>query len=384
MPLRTNIESRLQKELTLLEEKKRKRSLVLPRGIDFTSNDYLGLTHNRELRERIARRILEEQIPLGSGGSRLLRGNHVWHEQAEEDFKKFEDGEAALYFTSGYAANMAVLTALPTRHDIILFDALVHASLREGIHANFAAKKSFEHNSLESLKAAASQLATPGDVYVVIESLYSMDGDEAPITEIARLCRENGFILVVDEAHATGLFGKNGRGLIDENGVRDDVSISIHPCGKALAGAGAFVCSSEAVKSYLINRARTMIFTTAAPPVVPMQVSEVLQLMSIHPELQEQALSNAQFVRSTLQSNLKRWKVFDGRSPIIPLIIGSDREACQVADELAERGCDARPIRPPTVAEGTSRFRLTVNTLHTNTELELLCNSLIEVEKQFH
>ncbi|HYM33792.1 MAG TPA: 8-amino-7-oxononanoate synthase [Steroidobacteraceae bacterium] len=374
---------RLQNELASLEEKKRKRTLLLPRGIDFTSNDYLGLTYSGEIRERIARKISESSIPLGAGGSRLLRGNHTWHEQVEEDFRKFEAAEAALYFTSGYAANMAVLTALPTRHDVILFDERVHASLREGIHASFASKKSFEHNSLESLNASASSMTRAGDVFVVIESLYSMDGDEAPIKEIASFCSENGFILIVDEAHATGLFGTNGRGLIDENGVRDHVYLSIHPCGKALAGAGAFVCSSETVKSYLINRARTMIFTTALPPVIPMQISEVLNEITAHPELRDRVFSNAGFVRKTLQGNLKRWKIHDGRSPIISLIIGADAEACRVADALAERGVDVRPIRPPTVAEGTSRFRLTVNALHAQAELELLCNSLIEIEKQF-
>jgi 8-amino-7-oxononanoate synthase len=383
MPTVSKIEERLAAELSALEEKERKRSLQLPHGIDFTSNDYLGLTHSAELRERIAKRLMSEAIPLGSGGSRLLRGNHRWHEQVEEDFRRFEDAEAALYFTSGYAANMAVLTALPTRHDVILFDALVHASLREGIHASFASKKSFEHNSLESLKIAASQLTNAGDVYVVIESLYSMDGDEAPLKEIAAFCLEHKLILVVDEAHATGLFGTHGRGLIDEQGVRRDVAISIHPCGKALAGAGAFVCSSENVKSYLINRARTMIFTTALPPVVPMQLSEVLTILTEHPELCEKALQNAELVRTTLAGNLKKWRVYPGRSPIIPLIIGADSEACSVAEDLAKRGCDVRPIRPPTVAEGTSRFRLTINTLHTQAELELLCNSILEIEKQF-
>src|SRR5579872_1548902 len=253
------IEERLKLELSVLEQKQRKRDLRISDAIDFTSNDYLGLTKSPVIRER-AIRDLQSGMPLGSGGSRLLRGNHIWHEHAEKDFAEFEDAESALFFSSGYAANMAVLTAIPTRRDFILYDTMVHASIKEGIHSSLAAKKSFEHNSVEFLRKAALSVKDAGDIYVVIESLYSMDGDEAPLEEMAEVCSELGLHLIIDEAHATGLFGKHGRGLIDEKNVRDKILLSIHPCGKALASAGAFVCSSAIIKSYLINKARTMIF----------------------------------------------------------------------------------------------------------------------------
>jgi len=376
------VEERLRSELTALEQKQRKRDLRISDAIDFTSNDYLGLTKNPVVRE-CAIRDLQSGMPLGSGGSRLLRGNHIWHEHAEKDFAEFEDTESALFFSSGYAANMAVLTAIPTRRDLILYDTMVHASIKEGIHSSLAAKKSFEHNSVEFLRKAALSVKDAGDIYVVIESLYSMDGDEAPLEEMADVCSELGINLIVDEAHATGLFGKHGRGLIDEKNVRDKILLSIHPCGKALASAGAFVCSSAIIKSYLINKARTMIFTTALPPIVPATISKVLKEIKRNPSLITQVHQNAKYVRKKLQSNLKKWIVPDGRSPIIPLIIGDDKIACAVGDEMQKRGADIRPIRPPTVAEGSARFRITVNALHEQDELDLLSDGLIEIEKKY-
>jgi len=376
------IEERLQSELASLEQKQRKRDLRISDAIDFTSNDYLGLTKSPVIRER-AIRDLQSGMPLGSGGSRLLRGNHIWHEHAEKDFAEFEDVESALFFSSGYSANMAVLTAIPTRRDLILYDTMVHASIKEGIHSCLAAKKSFEHNSVEFLRKTALAVKDIGQVYVVIESLYSMDGDEAPLEEIADVCEEYGMALIVDEAHATGLFGKHGRGLIDEKKVRDKVLLSIHPCGKALASAGAFICSSHVIKSYLINKGRTMIFTTALPPIVPATISEVLKEIKQNPSLITNVHHNANYVRKKLQSNLKEWIVPEGRSPIIPLIVGGDKVACAVGDEMQKRGADIRPIRPPTVAEGTARFRITVNALHEQDELDLLCDGLIEIEKKY-
>jgi 8-amino-7-oxononanoate synthase len=376
------VEERLRNELAALEMKQRKRDFHISDAIDFTSNDYLGLTKSPVIRERVIR-DLESGMMLGSGGSRLLRGNHVWHQLAEKEFAEFEDTEAALFFSSGYAANMAVLTAIPTRHDTILYDSMVHASIKEGIHSSLAAKKSFEHNSVSSLRKTAESIADAGDIYVIIESLYSMDGDEAPLEEIAALCAELGLFLLIDEAHATGLFGKHGRGLIDENHVRDKILLSIHPCGKALAAAGAFVCSSEIIKSYLINKARTMIFTTALPPIVPATISEVLKEIKRNSSLITKVHHNADYVRHALRKGLKKWIVREGRSPIIPLIIGEDSVAVAVADEMQKRGADIRPIRPPTVAEGTARFRITVNALHDQGELDLLCTGLIEVEKMY-
>ncbi|MEI8135569.1 MAG: 8-amino-7-oxononanoate synthase [bacterium] len=375
------VEERLRSELGILEQKNRRREFRITECLDFTSNDYLGLTNSPVIRER-AIKDLQSGIPLGSGGSRLLRGNHIWHEHAEKDFAEFEGVESSLFFSSGYSANMAVLTAIPTRHDLIIYDAMVHASIKEGIHASLAAKKVVEHNSIEAIRKAASAWSG-GDIFVFVESLYSMDGDEAPLVEIANVCTELGLNLIVDEAHATGLYGKHGRGLVDEKNVREKILLSIHPCGKALASAGAFVCSSAIIKSYLINKARTMIFTTALPPMVPATISEVLREIKRNPSLITKVHHNANYVRKKLRTHLKKWIVPEGRSPIIPLIIGDDATSVIVGDEMLKRGVDIRPIRPPTVAEGTARFRITVNAMHEQGELDQLCDGLIELEKNY-
>ena len=380
---REQLIQRLELELEELQQKQRKRKLQPTLGVDFTSNDYLGLANSSSLKARVLSALSQSDMPLGAGGSRLLRGNHQWHEQVEKDFAEYENTESVLYFTSGYAANMAVFTALPTRHDVIIFDSLVHASIREGIHASFAQKKSFAHNSLESLAAATKNFPGAKNIYVVVESLYSMDGDESPLKEIASFCSRNDFLLIVDEAHATGIFGREGRGLIDEQDVRENIFLSVHPCGKALGSAGAFVCSSDLIKQYFINRARTMIFTTALPPIIAFQLSEVIREIKLHPELIERVHKNTTFVRTTLQEGLQQWKILPGRSPIVPLIIGSDEAACAVALELQEKNIDVRPIRPPTVAEGTSRFRMTISAIHRQDQLELLCESILSAEKRY-
>jgi 8-amino-7-oxononanoate synthase len=376
-----SLEQRIAEELHSLETKQRKRSFQLPKGIDFTSNDYLGFTHDADLRAQLSSLLLTD-IPLGSGGSRLLRGNHIWHEQAERDFAEFQDTESSLFFSSGYSANMAVLTALPSRRDAIIYDANVHASIKEGVRASLAKSVSFQHNSLDSLRAAASRLEAE-HVFIVVESLYSMDGDEAPLRELASFAHDAKFSLVVDEAHATGIFGKHGQGLVDECGVRDQTLLSIHPCGKALASSGAFVASSELVRSYLLNKARTMIFTTALPPIIPAMLSAVIRKLASTDERIRTLFENSAFVRESLRNSLKTWTVPEGRSPIIPVIIGTDEMACAVGDELQRMGMDVRPIRPPTVAEGTARFRITINADHTQSELDLLVNSLTELEKKY-
>lgn len=377
----TSLGQRIADELHSLETKQRKRSFQLPKGIDFTSNDYLGLTHDHELRKKLSSLLLTD-IPLGSGGSRLLRGNHVWHEHAERDFAAFQGTESSLFFSSGYSANMAVLTALPSRRDAIIYDANVHASIKEGVRASLAKSVSFHHNSLDSLHAAASRLEAE-HIFIVVESLYSMDGDEAPLRELASFVKDSKFSLIVDEAHATGIFGKHGQGLVDEYGVRDKVLLSIHPCGKALASSGGFVASSDLIRSYLLNKARTMIFTTALPPLVPAMLSEVIRIISSSSDKIQKLHENSAFVRNSLRTTLRHWSVPEGRSPIIPVIIGTDEMACAVGDELQRLGMDVRPIRPPTVAEGTARFRITINADHKQSELDLLVNSLSELEKKY-
>ncbi|MDP4198765.1 MAG: 8-amino-7-oxononanoate synthase [Bacteroidota bacterium] len=371
-----SLEDRLARELERLREQSRLRSLSSPRGIDFTSNDYLGLARNGELRALVIE-YLKDGAPLSSSGSRLLRGNHPAHEALETQCATFFGTEAALYFNSGYDANLALLTTLPTRHDTIMLDSLVHASIKEGAHASLAAKRVFDHNSLDSLRSIRIEAA--GNVYVVIESIYSMDGDEAPLREIADFCSEREYILIVDEAHATGVFGRHGRGLIDELGIRSGVAISMHTMGKALAAAGAIVACSQTVKDYLVNKARPLIYTTALPPAVAFQAMTSVDLMDHMDHERRRLFQNISIVRDGLTS-LRRWYVVEGRSPIIAVVIGAEHEALRAAEHIRSAGLDIRAIRPPTVPENSSRLRIAIHADHSQTELDRLVNTLYEAE----
>jgi 8-amino-7-oxononanoate synthase len=399
-----DLRERLERELSILRKASQYRSLSTParnesnslandpkhKGlsrssikadsvIDFTSNDYLGLARNAQLRIRLST-YFRPGISLSASGSRLLRGNYPEHEALESRFAKFVGAESSLMLNSGYDANFALLTTLPTRHDTLILDRFVHASIKEGAHASLAQKFTFEHNSVESLRIVADRLLTDGNVYVVVESIYSVDGDEAPLTEIATLCEERGYQLIVDEAHATGVVKRSGRGLVEELGLRSKVFATVHTCGKALGAAGALVASSTVVKEYLINKARPFIYTTALPPVIPWQIIGALDYLEARPDLLDQLQRNADYVRERLTGTLKRWQVIFGQSPIVAVVIGDDPEAVTAAAFLQESKLDVRAVRPPTVPDGTSRLRIVVHADHVTHELTRLCDTMIQIE----
>ena len=365
---------RLENDLARLQSESRFRSLNPHRGIDFTSNDYLGFANRPELRER-ALAAMTSGLPLSASGSRLLRGNHPEHEKLERCFAEFVGAESAIYFNSGYEANFALLTTLPTRHDTILIDELVHASIHEGAHASLATRRTFSHNSVQAL----SKTSVDGDVYVVVDGVYSMDGDEAPITEIAALCNERGWTLIVDEAHSSGVFGPHGEGLVSEFNVRTPNVISMHTCGKAFGAAGAIIACNRTIKNYLINKARPFIFSTALPPLMPFQVCAAIDLLRTDATILPALRNNITHVRQALRK-LKRWEVIEGRSPVVAVIIGSNEETLAAAKYLQDSGIDARAIRPPSVPRGTSRLRISIHAEHSPQELELLCAKLLEAE----
>lgn len=368
---------RLARELGKFKSESQYRSLTVSRGIDFSSNDYLGLAHSAFIRER-AIEVLRSGIPISASASRLLRGNHPLHEELEARFARFLGSETTLLFNSGYDANLSLLTTLPTRHDTILIDELVHASVHEGVRASLAEKKTFKHNSVESL---AGVHVERGDVYVVVDALYSMDGDEAPLTELVALCEERGYILIVDEAHSTGVFGERGEGLVNERGLRTKNSISMHTFGKSLAAFGAVVACSRTVKEYLVNRARPLIFSTALPPLMAAQVIVALDLLENDNSAVSAVNRNAAFVRKEL-TGFMRWNIIGGRSPIVAVVIGDNVEAVRAAQFMQSRGLDVRAIRPPSVPRGTSRLRLSVHADHTQEQLQQLCDTLKEAEAQ--
>lgn len=331
----------------------RLRSLAPDRGVDFASNDYLGLAASGLLADA-ARSALDRGVAVGSGGSRLLRGNRAEHEALEAEAAAFFGAEAALFFPTGYAANSALLATLPQRGDLVLADELVHASMHEGLRLTRAEHRFVPHGDLDAFAAALREWQG-GQVWIAVESLYSMDGDFAPLGELAALAERHGAILLVDEAHATGSFGPAGRGLVAALPARGN-AISLHTCGKALGAEGALLCGPATMREFLVNRARGFIFSTAPSPLTAAVVRAALQAVAAREDLRQDLRRRMALARDLL---VPLGAEFHG-SPILPLVLGDDRRTMAVAAALQAAGYDVRGIRPPTVPEGTSRLRIVI------------------------
>ena len=351
-----SVKSRHENLLDTLKEQKRYRTLSKIAGIDFTSNDYLGMREHPDLRQT-AIKAIENGIELGSGGSRLLRG-HTDHHEALEHFAARHFGfEKTLYFATGFQANLALLQALPSRHDVIIFDELIHASSREGIRSSPAQSIKVAHNNLENfenaLKKTNKTRRTDGMIWIAVESLYSMDGDYAPLSELQTLANHYNAFLIIDEAHSTGITQSP---LIPAPNI-----ITLHTCGKAIGVAGGLICASSKIIDILINTARGFIYSTAPPP---------LQALLTHKSLEILAGPDGDKRREKLKSNIKTIKTYlsHAESHIVPIILGDNEKALKSAQYLQNQGFDIRAIRPPTVAANTARLRLSLSsTLETKT-----------------
>ncbi len=341
----TPLSVRLAERLRAIDAEGLRRTLRPPSGIDFCSNDYLGLAEHPRLKQRMADAVMAEGV--GSTGSRLLRGERSGFARVEEMFARFKGAERSLYFSSGYLANLAVLTTFPEAGDVIYSDERNHASLIDGARLSRARRVVFPHNDAGALERLLREDTGAGQKFVVAESLFSMDGDQAPLAEYAALCRAAGAELIVDEAHAVGVYGERGRGLAE------DAFVSINTAGKALGVSGAFVAGPADAIEYLIQRARPFIFSTAPPPAIAAALEASLEVIGNEPERRERLLARARYLRERLG--------LAGDSPIIPIIIGENERALAVALELQAAGFDVRAIRPPTVPPGTARLRVTVN-----------------------
>jgi len=341
----TPLSMRLVERLRAIDDDGLRRTLRPPAGIDLCSNDYLGLAQHSHLKQRMAEAVMAEGV--GSTGSRLLRGERSGFARAEEKFARFKGTEQSLYFSSGYLANLAVLTTFPEAGDVIYSDERNHASLIDGARLSRARRVVFPHNDAAALERLLGEDAGAGQKFVVVESLFSMDGDQAPLAEYAALCRTAGAELIVDEAHAIGVYGKCGRGLAG------DAFVSINAAGKALGVSGAFVAGPAEAIEYLIQRARPFIFSTAPPPAVAAALQASLEAVANEPERRQRLVARGRYLRERLG--------LAGDSPIIPIVIGENERAVAVARGLQAAGFDVRAIRPPTVPAGTARLRVTVN-----------------------
>lgn len=347
---------KFEADLRDLAGKGRLRSLRGRAGIDFTSNDYLGLAESDELK-RAAAEAVARGVPVGSGGSRLLRGNHDEHEALESEAASYFGAETALYFGGGYVANFTIFSTLPQQDDLVVHDELIHASVHEGMRRGRAGAVSIPHNNVDAFDAAIVRWRAAGGKgrpWISVESLYSMDGDSPDIAGLLTVADRHDGMLVVDEAHATGVLGPQGRGLAAAFEGRDNV-ITLHTCGKALGTVGGFILAPRTIRDFLVNRARPFIFATAPSPLVAAITRAALHISRTNPERRERL---ARLVRFAGDELYRCCNVAPSGSQILPVIIGADRAAVAVAASLQQRGFDIRAIRPPTVPEGTARLRI--------------------------
>jgi 8-amino-7-oxononanoate synthase len=345
-----------ESDLSELADRGRLRSLRARAGIDFTSNDYLGLAESAELKQAAADAVARG-VPVGSGGSRLLRGNHPEHEALETEAAAYFGAETALYFGGGYVANFAIFSTLPQTGDLIVHDELIHASVHEGLRRGRAGFVGVPHNNVDAFDAAIVRWRAAGGKgrpWLAVESLYSMDGDSPDLAALLAVADRHEAMLVIDEAHATGVLGPQGRGLAAAFEGRDNV-ITLHTCGKALGTAGGFILAPKIVRDFLVNRSRPFIFATAPSPLTAAVTRAALEMSRSNPERRERLARLVQFAGNELR---RRCRVEPSGSHIVPVIVGPDRAAVTLASALQRRGFDVRAIRPPTVAEGTARLRI--------------------------
>ncbi len=350
--------ARYEATLAGLERRERLRTLMARDGVDFSSNDYLGFAGSTRLATAITA-ALQRGVPVGAGGSRLLRGNHPEHEALEAEAAAFFGAERALYFSTGFAANAALFSTLPQRGDLIVHDALVHASAHEGMQASRAQAVPAAHNNVAAFEEAIvgwRQGGGTGHPWIAVESLYSMDGDRAPLAALAALAERHAGFLVIDEAHATGVFGPGGRGLAADLENRRNV-IVLHTCGKALGVSGALLGASMALCDYLVNRARGFIYSTAPSPLMAAAVREALRMLVDEPKRRADFDALRNFANRELAEKLG---MEGSGSQILPVIISDNGRAVRIAARMRAEGFDIRAIRPPTVPEGTARLRIAI------------------------
>lgn len=337
--------------------------------IDFFSNDYLGLAGSKQVADYCEqkRQRSQEHFVNGASGSRLLSGNLSAHLKLEEQLAKRVNAKAALLFNSGYAANQAVLSAVPQKGDLVLYDELSHVCIKEGLRLSRAKYHSFRHNDITHLQEKLA--AADSRVFVVVESIYSMDGDQAPIREMTALCQQYNAYLIVDEAHATGIYGKNGAGLVEELGLAEHVFCRILTFGKAIGAHGAAVCGHAVLKEFLVNYARTFIYTTALPLHALFTIESAFELLAENPHWTTELFDKIKLFREQLHSTIPDLKT---DHPIQSIILGSNEGAKKLADYLMEKGFEVRPIYSPTVPKGTERLRICLHLFNTDEEIRQL------------
>ncbi|HKL35552.1 MAG TPA: pyridoxal phosphate-dependent aminotransferase family protein [Salegentibacter sp.] len=377
LPLK--LEKRLQKRKN---DNSFRKLLSYRREIDFSSNDYLGLASSEKIYNQ-AHQILKENKLLRNGatGSRLLSGNHVLYDITENYLAEFHQTEAALIFNSGYDANIGFFASVPKRGDLIFYDELVHASIRDGISMSNARAYKFDHNNPENLQNKLSKLekAEDSEIYIVTESVFSMDGDIAPLENFTKISEEFGAFLIVDEAHATGIFGEKGEGLVQELGIQHKVFARVNTFGKAPGCHGAVILGSKSLKEYLVNFSRSFIYTTALPP------HAVATILAVYQQLEkgilqiQQLKNNIQFFRNEVSLNNLAEDFLESKSAIQSCIIPGNDRVKNIADRLKKEGFGVKPILSPTVPKGRERLRFCLHSFNSEEEISRVLKILAKL-----
>jgi len=340
---------------------------------DFSSNDYLALSEHPEVIAASIKYL--EMFGAGAGAARLMSGDMEINHLLEQEIAPFKSKEAALTFGSGYLANTGIIPALAGRGDLIITDRLSHASIYDGCMLSGARTIRFRHNDLEHLEQILSEKRSQfNNVLVVVESIYSMDGDRCPLANLVSLKKRYDFLLMVDEAHATGLYGPNGSGIIEEDNVSDGVDIAMGTFGKALGSYGAYAAASQEIVDFLVNRARTFIYSTALPPTVVGANLAALYLVKSEPQLRLDLHQKVAFFKKQLRKN--GIKDDPGPSQIIPIMIGDSAKSLAIAEELQKNHIYVKAVRPPTVPEGSARLRFSITRYHQESHLKKCAKSL--------
>ena len=345
-------------------------------GVDFASNDYLGLAGSDILRG-IAMAALARGVAPGAGAARLLRGNDPEFVMLEAEAAAHFGAGAALFLANCYVANLAIFSALPQTRDLVVHDALIHASAVDGLRLSGAAARGFAHNDVQS---AADVIATwradggRGHVWIACESLYSMEGDRAPLDDLHKLAGQMGAFLIVDEAHATGIWGLGGRGL-SAPWAKDENVVTLHTCGKALGVSGALICAAPVLCEVLVNRARSFIYSTAPSPLIAAMVRGVLSLLAEDGSRREALLNRV----AQVGARAERHGLAVSGTQILPVPIGDDHQTMRIAGKLQTQGFDVRGIRSPTVPKGQERLRLSVTLNPTDADIDAMFAALSDI-----
>jgi 8-amino-7-oxononanoate synthase len=334
--------------------------------LNFSSNDYLNLVRHPDVVARAAEAL--RVTGCGAAGSRLLTGTLTWHDELEQKLARYKGYPCALLFGSGFLANVGTIPALMGRNDYVFADKLVHASIVDAVMLSRAKLNRFRHNDVEHLEQLLKKSETSGRRLVVTESVFSMDGDLAPLQDIAHVAQRHGAMVMVDEAHATGVFGPKGGGLVREWGLESMINIALGTLSKAFGGYGGFIACSESMRAFLINHARSFIYSTALPPSVVGAALGALRVTEESCDLGIQLLKNASNFRNCLEE--AGLKTGNSASQIVPIMVGENSKALAISQKLREQGILGVAIRPPTVPQGTARIRLSVTLAHTKTDLE--------------